>query len=208
MQFYLQSSVTDKGITMRDYHFTRLEVFLSALFSNLVSWFIILTTAATLFVHGISVDSAEDAALALAPLAGRYASALFAIGLLGASALAAAVLPLSTSYAICEAFGWEMGIDKDFGDASLFYGLYTGIVVVGALATLLPGISLVMIMLLSQAVNGFLLPAILILMIRLANNRRIMGNHINGRLSNAVAWFTAVFVALTTAFLFVNLIFW
>jgi len=207
MQFYLQSSVTEKGITMRDYPFTRLEVFLGSFFSNLVSWFIVVTTAATLFVHGISIDSAGDAALALAPLAGRYAGALFALGLLGASTLAAAVLPLSTAYAICEAFGWERGVDKGFEEASLFYGLYTGIVIIGAVATLIPGISLMKIMMLSQAVNGFLLPAILILMIRLANNRRIMGNHINGRLPNAVAWFTAMFVALTTASLLLRWIF-
>ena len=204
MQFYLQSTITEKGITLRDYPYTRLEVVFGALFSNLVSWFIIVTTAATLFAHGISVESAADAALALAPVAGEYAGALFAIGLLGASTLAAAVLPISTAYAICEAFGWERGINRDFEEAPLFYGLYTGIIVIGAAAVLLPSIPLVPVMWLSQVANGILLPVILILMIRLANSRRIMGNHVNGRLSNVVAWFTAVFVALATVALLVS----
>jgi len=137
-------------------------------------------------------------------VAGEYAGALFAIGLLGASTLAAAVLPISTAYAICEAFGWERGINRDFEEAPLFYGLYTGIIVLGAAAVLLPGIPLVPVMWLSQVANGVLLPVILILMIRLANNRRIMGNHVNGRLSNVVAWFTAVFVALATVALLVS----
>ncbi len=145
-----------------------------------------------------------EAARALAPVAGEYAGALFAIGLLGASTLAAAVLPISTAYAICEAFGWERGINRDFEEAPLFYGLYTGIIVIGAAAVLLPGIPLVPVMWLSQVANGVLLPVILILMIRLANNRRIMGNHVNGRLSNVVAWFTAVFVALATVALLVS----
>jgi len=207
MQFYLQSTITEKGITLRDYPYTRLEVVFGALFSNLISWFIIVTTAATLFAHGISVDSAADAARALAPLAGEYAGALFAIGLLGASALAAAVLPISTAYAICEAFGWERGINCDFEEAPLFYGLYTGIIAIGAAAVLLPGIPLVPVMWLSQVANGVLLPVVLILMIRLANNRRIMGNHVNSRLSNAVAWFTAIFVALATVALLASVFF-
>jgi len=198
MQFYLQSSVTEKGITLRDYPYTRFEVLFGALFSNLVSWFIIVTTAATLFVHGISVESAADAACALAPLAGEYAGALFAVGLVGASTLAAAVLPLCTAYGICEAFGWERGINQEIQEAPLFYGLYTGIIVIGAAAILLPGVPLVPVMWLSQVANGLLLPVILILMIGLANDWRIMGNHANGRLSNAVAWFTAIFVALAT----------
>lgn len=204
MQFYLQSTITEKGITLRDYSYTRLEVLFGTLFASLVAWFIIVTTAATLFAHGIPVDSAADAARALAPVAGEYAGALFAIGLLGASTLAAAVLPISTAYAICEAFGWERGINRDFEEAPLFYGLYTGIIVLGAAAVLLPGIPLVPVMWLSQVANGVLLPVILILMIRLANNRRIMGNHVNGRLSNVVAWFTAVFVALATVALLVS----
>ena len=207
MQFYLQSTIAEKGITLRDYPYTRLEVAFGALFSNLVSWFIIVTTAATLFAHGISVDSAADAALALAPVAGEYAGALFAIGLLGASTLAAAVLPISTAYAICEAFGWERGVNRDFEEAPLFYGLYTGIIVIGAAAVLLPGIPLVPVMWLSQVANGVLLPVILILMIRLANSRRIMGNHVNGRLSNVVAWFTAIFVTLATVALLVSGVF-
>jgi len=198
MQFYLQSAITEKGITLRDYPYARLEVFLGTLFASLVAWFIVATTAATLFAHGISVDSAADAARALAPLAGEYAGVLFAVGLLGASILAAAVLPLSTAYAICEAFGWERGVDQDFEEASLFYGLYTGIIFIGATAILVPNIPLMPVMMLSQVMNGLLLPIILILMIKLANNHRIMGNHVNGRLSNAVACFTAIFVALAT----------
>jgi len=198
MQFYLQSMITDKGLTLGDYPYTRLEVFSGAVISNLVSWFIIVTTAATLFAHGISVKSAADAALALTPLAGKYAGILFALGLVGASTLAAAVLPLSTAYGVCEAFGWERGINQDVQEAPIFYGLYTGIIVIGAAAVLLPGIPLVPVMWLSQVVNGLLLPVILALMIRLANNRRIMGNHVNGRLSNALAWFTTILVALAT----------
>jgi len=207
MQFYLQSSVTEKGITLRDYPYTRLEVVFGTLFASLVAWFIIVTTATTLFAHGISVESAADAARALAPLAGGYASALFAVGLVGASTLAAVVLPISTAYAVCEAFGWERGVSKNFEEASLFYGLYAGILAIGAAAILIPGIPLMPVMMLSQVVNGLLLPVILFLMIKLANSQRIMGNHVNGRLSNAVAWFTAVFVALTTAALLASWLF-
>jgi len=201
MQFYLQSMVTEKGIALRDYPYTRLEVIFGTLFASIVAWFITVTTAATLFAHGISIESAADAARALAPLAGEYAGTLFAIGLLGASTLAAAVLPISTAYAVCEAFGWERGINCNFEEAPLFYGLYTGLIVIGAAAVLLPGIPLMPVMWLSQVANGILLPIILILMLKLANDKRIMGNHINGNLSNAIAFFTAIFVSLATALL-------
>lgn len=207
MQFYLQSSVTEKGITMKDYPCTRFEVFFGAIFSNIVSWFIIVTTAATLFIHGISVGSAADAARALAPLAGGYAGALFAVGLVGASILAAAVLPISTAYAICESFGWERGIRCDFEEAPLFYGLYTGIIAVSMAAILLPAIPLVPVMMMSQVMNGVLMPATLLFMVKLANSRRIMGNHVNSRFSNAIAWFTIIFVALTTAALLASWLF-
>jgi Mn2+/Fe2+ NRAMP family transporter len=162
------------------------------------AFFIIVVTGATLHTHNIPVDSAADAAKALEPLAGRFAEFLFAIGLLNASLMAAAVLPLSTSYALSEAFGWERGVNRGFSEAPLFLGLYTGLIVFGALMALWPGAPLFILLWLPNVVGGVLLPVILILMLKLVNDRRLMGQWANSRFQNAVAGTTAVAVMILT----------
>ncbi len=196
MQLYVQGSVAEKGVRMDDYGPQRLEVWGGSLFSNLVSGFIIIATAATLFLSGkTNVDDAADAARALAPLAGPYASALFAIGLLGASMLAAAVLPLATSYAVSEALGFERGLDKGLREAPVFFGLYTGLVAVSALVALIPGVPIITLLLVVQVVNGVLLPVILLSILRLVNRRDLMGSAANGPAYNALAWTITVVVS-------------
>lgn len=185
---YMQASVADKGVTKDEYRYTRLDVVVGAAWGNLISAFIVISTAATLFGLGIAVDSAADAAIALEPLAGSAARYLFSAGLLGASLLAASVLPLSTTYAICEAFGWERGLNQRTKDAPIFYGLYVAMIVVSVLVVLVPGIPLFPIMWASQALNALLLPVLLVLVLKLANDRRVMGDWGNSRLQNALAW--------------------
>lgn len=190
-QFFVQAYVVDKGVTPEEYPVTRLEVLASALITDLISLFIIVTTAATLHVHGIRIEEARDAARALAPLAGPAAQGLFAIGLLNASLLAASIVPLSSAYAVCEAFGWEAGVNRSFREAPVFNGLYTATVAVGALLVLLPGLPLVGVILLAQTINGILLPIILIFALQLARRPEIMGRYATGRLQHALAWITA-----------------
>ncbi len=195
---YLQASVADKGVDIDHYSYTRMDVVTGATLGNIVSAFMIICTAATLFPRGIQVESAEEAALALAPLAGEWARYLFALGLLGASLLASSVLPLSTSYAVCEAFGWERGVDNQFNEAPMFFGLYTGMIVLGSVIVLLPRVPLFPLMWLSQSLNAILIPIILVLMIRLVNDRRIMRQWTNSRLGNILAWAMTGFIALST----------
>ena len=199
---YLQASVVDKGVTMEEYPYTRLDVVTGVATGNVVSAFIIICTAATLFVHGIHVETAEQAALALAPLAGPGAKFLFGVGLLGASLLAASVLPLATTYAICEAFGWERGMDNRPQDAPVFYGLYTSMVVLGALVVLVPGTPLFPLMWLSQTLNAILLPVILVLILRLASNVHLMGKYRNHPAINVLAWGLIGLITLITLVLF------
>ncbi len=201
---YMQASVADKGVDMERFRFTRLDVIFGAAWGNVVSAFIVITTAATLFVHGIDVETAEQAALALAPLAGTGARYLFTTGLLGASLLAASVLPLSTAYAICEAFGWESGLDQRSREAPLFYGLYVGIIVLSVLVVLIPGIPLFPIMWLSQSLNAILLPVLLVLVLKLVNNRRVMGDWVNRRWQNILAWTLTGLIALVTVVLLLS----
>jgi len=207
MQFFLQSTVVDKGIKVEDYAYTRNEVFLGAFFTDFIAFFIVVATAATLFSHGIKVGSATDAALALRPLAGDYAYILFALGLLNASLMAASILPLSTAYAVTEAFGWESGMDKDWDEAPQFMGLYTGFIVIGAGIILLPGLPLMTIMLISQTVSGILLPVILIFMLILINDREIMGEYVNGPIFNVMAWGIAALLIVLTALLLLTSVF-
>ena len=201
---YMQASVADKGVTPAEYPYVRLDVIFGTIMSNLVSAFIIICTAATLFVHGIHVQTAEQAALALAPLAGPWAKYLFGLGLLGASLLAASVLPLATTYAVCEAFGWERGINHKPSEAPMFYGLYTALIVLSAAIVLIPGLPLFPLMWLSQTLNAVLLPAILMLMLRLANDARLMRNWRNSRLSNVLATALAVLITLATLALLIT----
>jgi Mn2+/Fe2+ NRAMP family transporter len=201
MQFYLQASVVEKGVTMRQYRASRWDVIVGCFFAAIVAWFIIVACAATLHSVGrTEVRDAADAAQALRPLAGEYAYLLFAGGLFNASLFAASILPISTAYAVCEGLGFESGLDKKFHEAPVFYWLYTLIIVVGAGVLLVPRFPLVHIMVLSQVVNGIVLPFVLIFMLLLINDRELMGTHVNSRAFNAVAWLTVtVMIALTLA---------
>lgn len=201
MQFFVQSNIVDKGVTVKELVYTRIDVISGAIAANIIAWFIIVTTGTVLYPRGITASSAEKAAQALAPVAGQYAGALFAIGLFGASLLAAFVLPLTASYAITEAFGFERGIDKSWSEAPVFNGIYTFVIFFGALLVLVPKAPLISIMVLSQAVNGVLLPFLLIFMMVIINDRRIMGRHVNGRVYNAIGWTTVVVVIALTVVL-------
>jgi len=203
MQFYQQSSIVDKGLRPIDYALERLDVIVGSLFAVVVAAFIMIACASTLYANGVRVDSASDAALALRPLAGRYASTLFALGLLNASVFSAAILPLSTAYVVCEAFGWEAGVDHSLRDAPIFFFVYTALIVLGAAVILLPIRSLVQAMMASQTLNGVLLPVILIVMLRLINNRRLMGRFVNGRAFNGLAWGLAGILIVLTGILVV-----
>ena len=204
MQFYQQAAVVDKGLTAEDLRLERWDVILGALVTALVAGSIIIATAATLFPHGIQVQRAEDAARALAPLAGTYASLLFALGLLNAAIFSVAIIPLSSAYAICEAFGWEAGLDRTVAEAPVFYGLFLAVLVTSALVVLWPGLPLVRVMVASQALNGILLPAVLVVMLRLVNDRRLMGRKVNSSGANAVAVATSAILILLTLVLLVK----
>jgi NRAMP (natural resistance-associated macrophage protein)-like metal ion transporter len=201
MQFYLQASVVEKGVTMRQYRASRWDVIVGCFFAAIVAWFIIVACAATLHAVGrTEIASAADAAQALRPLAGEYAYLLFAAGLFNASLFAASILPISTAYAVCEGLGFESGLDKKFHEAPVFYWLYTLIIVVGAGVLLLPRFPLAHIMVLSQVVNGVVLPFVLIFMLMLVNDRELMGEHVNTRAFNVIAWVTVgVMIVLTLA---------
>lgn len=198
MQFYQQSAIVDKGLKPGDFIYERIDVILGSIFAVLVAAFITIACAATLNANGLRIETAKDAAVALGPLAGQYASTLFAIGLLNASVFSAAILPLSTAYVVCEAFGWESGVSQNVSDAPAFFAIYTALIVLGGAIILLPIRSLIEAMLASQTLNGVLLPVILIVMLRLINDKRLMGVHINGRIFNALTWASiAILIALT-----------
>jgi NRAMP (natural resistance-associated macrophage protein)-like metal ion transporter len=198
MQFYLQSSVVEKGVKVSEYRYTKLDVYTGCAVTDIVSFFIIFTCAATIFAHGIRIETAKDAALALFPLAGNYAAWLFAFGLLNASLFAASILPLSTSYLLCEGMGWDSGLNKRFREAPQFYTIYTLLIVIGAIIILMPNAPLLVIMVLAQVVNGSLLPLVLAFMLMLINNRKLMGQYVNGKAFNAIAWGTAVILSVLT----------
>jgi NRAMP (natural resistance-associated macrophage protein)-like metal ion transporter len=199
MQFYLQASVVEKGITERQYKASRWDVILGCLFTDVVAWFIIVACAATLYAAGHhNIESAADAAQALRPLAGDYAYLLFAAGLFNASLFAASILPISTAYAVCEGLGFESGLDKRFDEAPVFYWLYTLLIVLGAGVLLIPRVPLVYVSVLSQVANGVVLPFVLIFMLLLTNDRELMGDHVNSRGFNIVAWTTVVTTIVMT----------
>ncbi len=205
MQFYQQSSIVDKGLKLADYPYEKIDVVVGSIFAVGVAAFITIACAATLFTHGVRVETAEDAAAALAPLAGRGAATLFALGLLNASVFSAAILPLTTAYVVCEAFGWESGVNRSIREAPTFFGFYTALIVLGAGVILLPIKSLVQVMLASQTLNGVLLPVILVVMLRLVNDRRLMGRHVNGRLGNLITGtMVAALIGLTLVLLLVT----
>ena len=207
MQFYQQSSVVEKGIKLKNYKYSRLDVIVGAFVVNIVAIFIVVVCANTLFTHGIRIESAKDAALALKPLAGKYCFYLFAFGLLNASVFSACILPLSTAYSVCEGMGWEVGVNRHFREAPHFYILYTAIIIIGAAIILLPGVKLIPIMLISQATNGILLPFVLIFMLLLVNNKRLMGEYTNSKLYNILAIFVIIgMVGLSTALFFTGFV--
>ena len=200
MQFYLQSSVVDKGLKADDYAYTRIDIIVGSFTVNIVAFFIIMLCAVTLFQQGIRIETAKDAAQALAPLAGVYCTWLFAFGLLNASLFAASILPLSTAYTICEAFGWESSVNHKFTEAPQFYWLYSLMIFLGAAIILFPNMPLLAIMFYSQVINGMLLPFILIFMLLLINDRRIMGDYVNSKFMNGVTWLTVgVLILLSLA---------
>lgn len=203
MQFYLQSSVVEKGIKLDEYRYEKLDVYLGAIWGDLVSFFIIVCTAITLHQANIHINSAEEAASALKPLAGNYASVLFAFGLLGASILAVTIIPLSTTYAICESFGFERGVNHSLNEAPAFYGIFTFMVFFSAVLTLIPNLSLVHIMLITQQIAGILSPVILIFMVLLINRKEVMGNFVNNRTQNLVIWITVLFIITLSVLLVV-----
>ena len=205
MQFYLQSSVVEKGIRVQDYAASRADVVVGSFFTDIVAWFIIVACAATLWVHGMGqIQVPSDAAVAMRPLAGNYAFLLFAFGLFNAAFFAASVLPLSTAYTVCEGLGFESGVDKKFHEAPVFYWLYTLLIVGGAAVVLIPNFPIVEFSIFSQALNGILLPVVVILMLLLINRKDLMGEYTNSRWFNGVAWVTAVVVTILSVILMVQ----
>jgi len=193
MQFYLQSSVVEKGVTRRQYSASRLDVIVGCIFTDVVAWFIIVACAATLYLHGIrNIRDAADAAQALRPLAGDWAYILFALGLFNASLFAASILPLSTAYTVCEGLGFESGVERKFSEAPAFYWLYTVLIAAGAAVVMIPGLPLFQIAVFSQVVNGAVLPFVLIFMLLLINKKDLMGEFVNKTTFNVIAWATTV----------------
>lgn len=205
MQFYLQSSIVDKGITIKEYKYQRLDVYLGTLWGVLTALFITICTAETLHKFGLNIETAQDAALALKPLAGNYSFILFAVGLFGASFLACSVIPLSTSYAVCEAFGFESGLNNKIKEAPVFFSLFLFIIAISAIVVLIPGISLIKIILATQQLAGILCPIVLIFMIKLVNDKEVMGEHTNSFIQNFIAKATILLIIALTVITFVEL---
>jgi Mn2+/Fe2+ NRAMP family transporter len=202
MLFYLQASMVDKGLGMKDLAASRLDVIVGSIVVSAVAFFIILACAATLHKAGVVIHEAGEAALALEPIAGKYCKWLFAFGLFSASMFAASILPLSTSYTVCEAFGWESSLDKKFSGAPQFYGLYCLTIFLAGLLILPPQLPLVSIMFVTQVLQGLVLPVVLIFMILLVNDRAVMREHTNGPVLNVVSWTAvAALIALDVAML-------
>ncbi|HEY0406686.1 MAG TPA: Nramp family divalent metal transporter [Pyrinomonadaceae bacterium] len=207
MQVFVQSSVVEKGITAEDYALTRADVWTGTFFAMMIVFFIMVSTAAVLNKHGIHITEAADAARALEPLAGPYAKLLFGVGLFGASMLAAGVLPLSTAYSISEALGYEKGVSRSFREAPIFLGIFSFLIVTGALVAMMPGLPIIDALLNLQVVNGLLLPVLLIAILRLVNDEEVMGAHTNGPLYNTLAWLTAIFISALSLFFIITKIF-
>lgn len=213
MQFYIQAAVVEKGIDEERYAFSRADVIVGCFITDIIAYFIIVASAATIYLHNLHaahplvISSAGDVAAALSPLAGRFASLLFAFGLLNAAIFTASILPLSTAYYVCEAFGFERGVDHRFRDARVFYIFYAALIAVGAIVVIIPGSPLLAIIFGSQVANGMLLPIVLVLMLLLINNKRIMGTWTNNVAFNLIAWATVVIVGLLTVVSTLQLVF-
>jgi Mn2+/Fe2+ NRAMP family transporter len=198
MQVFVQSSVVEKGIAEEEYNLTRADVWVGTIFAVGIALFILISTAATMHRAGQTreLESAAQAATALAPLAGPYAQLLFAVGLFGASMLAAGVLPLATAYSVSEALGFEKGVSRSFREAPIFLGIFTFLIAVGALVAILPGLPLWRVLVVTQFINGLLLPVLLVAVTRLASNRALMGVRANGRVYNLIVWLTVLIVSV------------
>jgi Mn2+/Fe2+ NRAMP family transporter len=208
MQFYLQASIVEKGTSKKDYRLARWDVVLGCVVTDVVAFFIVVACAATFFKSGHGeINDAAEAALALKPFAGQFASLLFGVGLVNASLLSAAILPLATAYNVCEGLGFESGVNKRFSEARIFYSLYTFLIVLGAGAVLIPGLPLLKLILLSQVANGVLIPFVLIFMLILMNRQRLMGDMRNRPWQNIVAWSMAAVMIVLTAMMVWNSIF-
>ena len=203
-QFFIQSYVVDKGLEIKHYRAEKIEVYFGAFLTNIVSFFIIISTAATLYKVGVRITDAKDAADALRPLAGNLAQFLFAFGLFSASMLGAFILPTATAYAVCEAFGLESGVNTKWKDAKIFYSLILASIIIPATLVLIPKVSLIKIMIWSQDINGILLPIILIFVMKIINDKRIMGEHTNKPIGNIIAWLTIIGIIAATAVLVVS----
>jgi NRAMP (natural resistance-associated macrophage protein)-like metal ion transporter len=202
MQFYLQASIVEKGVSRRQYKTSKLDVIVGCIFTDVVAWFIIVACAATLYLHGNrDIRDAADAAQSLRPLAGDWAYILFALGLFNASLFAASILPLSTAYTVCEGLGLESGVERRFSEAPAFYWLYTALIVAGGAVVLIPGLPLIKIAVFSQVVNGAVLPFVLIFMLLLINKKDLMGEYVNKPSFNIIAWGTTVIMVVLTALL-------
>jgi NRAMP (natural resistance-associated macrophage protein)-like metal ion transporter len=206
MQFYLQASIVEKGVRIEEYKFARFDVVMGSVVVHIVAFFIILVCAETLFRSGLRIETAKDVALSLKPLAGKYCTYLFAFGLVNASLFAASILPLSTTYLICEGLGWEVGIDKKFEEAPQFYGFYSLMIFLGAGVILYPDLPLISIMYFSQVINGMVLPFILIFMLLLINDKKLMREHTNGPLFNTISWATTLVLIGFTILLLIRTI--
>ena len=204
MQFYMQSAVIEKGLKITEYKYTLWDVIIGSIITVVVAFFIIVACASTLHESGIKIEEAKDAAMALKPIAGDLASITFAFGLFIASIFSATILPVATAFYVCEAFGFEAGIDKKWKEAPQFYWLFTIIIVIGAAIILIPNAPLILITLWSQVANGVLLPVVLICMILLVNNKDVMGEHVNSRFQNIFGWTTIVILIGLTLTLFVS----
>jgi NRAMP (natural resistance-associated macrophage protein)-like metal ion transporter len=204
MQFYLQSSIAEKGIKKEQYKASRLDVIIGCSITDIISFFIIVTCGTLLFPYGIRVNEASEAALALKPLAGEYAYLIFSLSLANASLLGAIIVPLATAYYVCEAMGWEAGVNKTFKEAPQFMWIYTMTIVLASFVIMIPGAPLVLLMVLSAVVNGLLLPFVLIYALLLVNNRKLMGEYTNSRTYNYISWATVVTIIVLTSFLVVS----
>ncbi len=204
MQFYMQSSVIEKGLKMKNYKYTMVDIVVGCVATVVVAFFIMVACASTLNENGVKIEEAKDAALALQPLAGQFASQVFAFGLFVASIFSATILPLATAFYVCEAFGFEAGIDKKWDEAPEFYVLYTSILVISAGIILIPGAPLIAISLWTQVINGVLLPVVLVCMILLVNNKKIMGDYVNKPFNNIIGWSTVIVLVILSSMLLLS----
>ena len=206
-QFFIQAAIVDRKVPWKQYVYTRYEIYFGSVFMTTIDFFIVVACAATLYKNGIVIDSAQEAAMALEPFLGAAAKYLFGIGLLSVSILAAGVLPLATAYVVCEAFGFESGLDSKFREAPVFNGIITFYLFVPALVAMIPGLPLVRVIMVAQMLNGMLLPVILIFTLLMINNPRVMGEHVNGPVRNVIAWGFSGLLILLSAILLVSPLF-